>query len=342
VKAIVMTGYGGYEVLIEREVEVPRISSDEVLIRVRGCGVCYRDTIVRRGHMRARIPVIPGHEVAGEVVEVGDMVVGVSRGDLVASLIYTFDPRDPSCSGGRENICRSRTSIGEDRDGCYAEYISLPYWVLTKIGSPGDTPPEGYSISACVVGTAVRALKTIGRISKGENVLVTGASGGVGIHAVQVARALGARVIAVTRSSGKASFIEKAGAHSVIVYREGFADDVRRLTDGEGVDAVLETVGGPTLDQSLRSVKRGGRILLIGNVDPAPQKILLGLVILREVALHGVLNSTLNELREAVEMLRKGLVKPVINTIPLSEEDVRSAHKALENASSLGRYAIRP
>ena len=341
-RAIVMTGYGGYDVLVEREVETPRISDGEVLIRVRGSGVCYRDTIVRRGHMRARIPVIPGHEVSGEVVEVGANAAGLSKGDLVASLIYTYDPRDPSCSGGRENICRSRVSIGEDRDGCYAEYISLPYWVLAKIGSPGETPPEGYSISACVVGTAIRALKTIGKVSRGERILVTGASGGVGIHAVQVARALGAYVIAVTRSSEKASFIEKAGAHKVIVYREGFADEVRKLTDGEGVDAVLETVGGPTMDQSLRSVRRGGRILLIGNVDPAPQKILLGLVILREVTVHGVLNSTSEELREAIEMLKKGLVRPVINTIPLSEEEVRNAHKALEGGSSMGRYVIRP
>ncbi|MDT7887981.1 MAG: zinc-binding dehydrogenase [Desulfurococcales archaeon] len=340
-KAIVMTGYGGYEVLVEKEVDIPSISSGEVLIRVRGCGICYRDTIVRRGQMRARIPVIPGHEVSGEVIEVGEGVSGFSRGDLVASLIYTYDLRDPSCSGGKENICRSRSSIGEDRDGCYAEYISLPHWVLVKVGSSGDAKPESYSIAACVVGTAIRALKTIGGVSKGDRVLITGAGGGVGIHAIQVAKALGAHVIAVTRSEEKAKMVEKAGADRIIVYREGFADEIRRLTDGEGVDLVFETVGGPTLDQSLRSVKRGGKILLVGNVDPSPQKIILGLVILREINMHGVHNSTTEELREAVEMIRRGLVRPIIRPLPLDEEEVRSAHKSLESASSIGRYVIK-
>ncbi|MEM1610443.1 MAG: zinc-binding dehydrogenase [Sulfolobales archaeon] len=341
-KAIIMTGYGGYDVLVEREVEIPRVSHGEVLIRVRGCGVCYRDTIVRRGQMRARIPVIPGHEVSGEVVEVGDGVTGFERGDLVASLIYTYDPKDPSCSGGRENICRSRSSIGEDRDGCYAEYISLPYWILAKIGSPEEASPESYSIAACVIGTAIRALRTIGGVSRGDRILVTGAGGGVGIHAIQVARSLGAYVIAATRSDEKAKIIERVGANNVIVYREGFAEEVRRLTDGEGVDYVLETVGGPTLEQSLRSVKRGGRILLIGNVDPTPQRITLGLVILREIDIHGVLNATPRELREAIEMIRRGDVKPIINTIPLNEVEVRNAHRSLETGASIGRYVIKP
>lgn len=341
-KAVVLTGYGGYDVLVEREVDVPRISGGEVLIRVRGCGVCYRDTIVRRGMMRARIPVIPGHEVSGEVVEVGDGVEGLSRGDLVASLIYSYDPRDPSCAGGRENICRSRVSIGEDRDGCYAEYIALPHWVLERVGSPGEAGAESYSIAACVVGTALRAVKTIGRVSRGESVLVTGAGGGVGVHVIQVARALGARVIAATRSPEKAEIVRRAGADEVIVYRDSFSEEVRRLTDGEGVDMVIEIVGGPTLEQSLRSVRRGGRVIVIGNVDPKPQGVLLGLVILREISIHGVMNSTHTELREAIEMLRKGLVKPVIRTIDLSQESIRKTHQELEKGASIGRHVIVP
>ncbi len=341
-RAIVQTGYGGYDVLVEREVDVPRISGDEVLIRVRGCGVCYRDTIVRRGMMRAKIPVVPGHEISGEIVEIGDGVEGFSKGDLVASLIYSYNPRDESCTGGRENICRSRISIGEDRDGCYAEYVALPHWILEKIGNPGEARPESYSIAACVVGTAIRALKTIGRVSQGNTVLVTGAGGGVGIHVIQVARALGARVIAATRSPEKAESIKKAGAHDIIIYREGFSEEVRKVTDGEGVDLVVETVGGPTLEHSLRSVKRGGRIALIGNVDPKPQTVMLGLIILREIDIHGVMNSTHAELREAIEMLRKGLVRPIMRTIDLDGESVRKAHQDLEKGGSTGRYVIMP
>lgn len=341
-RAVVMTGVGGYDVLVERTVEVPRPSRGEVLLRVRGCGVCYRDTIVRRGFMRSKAPVIPGHEVSGEVVDFGDGVEGFERGDLVASLIYSYDPSDPGCSGGRENLCQSRASIGEDRDGCYAEYVALPYWILVRIGDPGAAPPEAYSIAACVVGTSIRAVKTLGNVSRGELVLVTGAGGGVGIHALQVAKALGASVIAVTRSEEKARVLEKLGADHVVISRTGFSEEVRKLSGGEGADLVVETVGGPTLEQSLRSVRRGGRVALIGNVDPRPQSLLLGLVILREVKIIGVMNSTRRELDEAVDLMRRGLVKPQIRTIPLEEDAVRKAHRELEAGSSVGRIVIKP
>ena len=341
-KAILMTGFGGVEVLVEGEADIPRVGGDEVLLKVEGCGVCYRDTIVRRGFMKARTPIIPGHEVAGRVVEVGGSVRGLREGDLAASLIYIYNPRDPECAGGGENTCRGNMWIGEDVDGCYAEYVKLPYWVLTRIGDPGEARPEAYSFAACVVGTLIRAYKTLGGARRGEYALVTGASGGVGIHAVQVGKALGLKVIAVTRSEDKARLIQAYGADHVIVYRDKFYEEARKLTDGRGPDIVIETVGGPTLEQSVRAVSRAGRIALIGNVDPRPQQLLLGLIILREVKVFGVLNSTPRELGEAVELLRSGAVKPVYKTIGLNVEEVREAHRILESGRSTGRIVIKP
>lgn len=342
-RAVVMTGVGGPEVLVDREVDVPRVSGREVLLRVVGCGICYRDVLARRGLMRVRPPVIPGHEIVGEVVEVGDEVPGTLRkGDLVASLIYVYDPGAPGCVEGRENICRSRVSIGEERDGCYAEYVSLPYWILERVGDPGEARPEAYSIAACVVGMLVRAFKTIGGVKRGETVLVTGAGGGVGIHAVQVAKSLGLRVIAVTRSPEKAERLREFGPDHIVVYRDRFSEEVRRLTDGEGVDYVLEAVGGPTLSESIRSLKWGGKILLVGNVDPSPQQVSLGLLILRENSILGVYNSCKHELREAIELIRRGLVRPVYRTVPLDAESIRRAHEVLERGGSLGRHVIVP
>ncbi|MCS7106985.1 MAG: zinc-binding dehydrogenase [Acidilobaceae archaeon] len=339
-RAILLIGIGGVDVLKEGEVDYPKVERDHIVLKVRGCGVCYRDTLVRRGFMRARIPVIPGHEVVGEVVEVGEGVEDLRKGELVASLIYVHDPHNPECRG-EENTCRGNKWIGEDIDGCYAEYVKLPRWSLVKVGEPGESPPEAFSYSACVVGTAIRALKTLGKAKKGESVVITGASGGVGIHALQVAKSLGLRTIAVTRSEEKARIIESLGAE-VVVYKDKFSDEVRKRTDGRGADIVLDTVGGPTLDQSLRSAARGGRVVLVGNVDPSPQPVMLGLIILRELRLHGALNSTPPELAEAVEMLKKGYVRPVFKTIPLEEEEVRRAHMTLERGGSLGRIVIRP
>jgi len=337
-----MKGLGDVDVLVEEEVEVPRIGDEEVLLKVEGCGICYRDTIVRRGFMKARIPVIPGHEVSGRVIEVGGSVRGLSRGDLVVSLIYVFNRMDPECSPGRENTCRGNRWIGEDTDGCYAEYVKLPYWVLVRIGDPGEVKPEAYSFSACVIGTLIRAYKTLGDARKGEYVLVTGASGGVGLHAIQVGKALGLKVIAITRSEDKAKLIASMGADNIIVYKDKFSEEVRKITDGRGPDIVIETVGGPTLEQSIRAVSRGGRIMLIGNVDPKPQQLLLGLIILKEVKVLGVLNSTLGELEEAVKLIRDGRVKPFYKTIGLNLEDVREAHRILESGRSMGRIVIKP
>jgi len=341
-KAVVLKGFGDVDVLVEEEVGVPRVGDEEVLLKVEGCGVCYRDTIVRRGFMKARIPVIPGHEVSGFIVEMGGSVSGFSRGDLVASLIYVFNPRDPECRLGRENACRGNRWVGEDVNGCYAEYVKLPYWVLTRVGDPGEARPEAYSFSACVIGTLIRAFKTLGEAREGEYVLVTGASGGVGLHAVQVGKALGLKVIAVTRREDKARIVESMGADNVIVYRDAFAEEVRRVTDGRGPDIVIETVGGPTLEQSIRAANRGGRVMLIGNVDPRPQQLLLGLIILKEVRVLGVLNSTLRELGEAVELIKSGKVKPFYKTIDLDVEQVREAHRILESGRSTGRIVIKP
>ncbi len=339
-KAIVQTGYGEPEMLVERDVDTPTPGEGEVLVRVAGCGVCYRDTLVRRGHMKARLPVIPGHELAGQVVEVGEGVEGLNKGDSVASLIYTF-PRN--CKRGEENLCRGNQWLGEDRDGCYAEYVSLPYWSLVKIGAHGEAPLESYSFAACIVGTAYRALKQRAKAVEGETVLVTGAGGGLGLHSVQVARALGLRVIAVTRSEEKARILESLGVDHVVVYgSEGFSQEVKKLTDGDGADIVLENVGGPTLDQSLRSVRRGGRVILTGNVDPRPQQVLLGLVILKEAGVLGSLNSTLRDLEEAVRLLSSGAVKPVYKSIPLSVDEVRQAHSLLEAGRAHGRIVIVP
>jgi acryloyl-coenzyme A reductase len=343
-KAVVMVSTGGVEVLIERDVNIPKISSDEVLLKVAGCGICYRDTLARRGFQRVRVPVIPGHEVAGYVVEVGDKVpADLRRGDLVASLTYVYDPRDPRCVEGRENLCRSKVSIGEERDGCYAEYIALPYWILVKVGDPGEAPPEAYSFAACVIGTLVRALRSVAGARSGETVLVTGASGGIGIHAIQVAKAYGLKVIAVTRSEEKAEKIKMlAKPDHVVVSKGRFSDEVKKLTDGGGVDYVIEAVGGPTLMESIRSLKWGGKLLLIGNVDPSPQQVALGLIILRENSILGVISCTRRELLEAVELLRKGLVKPIYRAIPLDQESVRQAHLAIERGESFGRIVIKP
>lgn len=338
-RAIIMDNLGDPNVYRLDDVPNPEISrGDDVLIKVLGAGVCYRDVLARRGAFPGiKIPIIPGHEVFGEVVDVGSNVKDLKIGDKVASLIYTYCNKCEYCRRGLENLCINKEALGETINGSYAEYIVLPERVLIK--APGNLEGEA-AIAACVIGTLIRAFKYIGNVKEGDKVLVTGSGGGIGIHAVQVAKSLGAEVIAVTSSEWKAPKIEEIGPDHLIISRGNFSKDVKALTGGKGVDYVLESVGGPTLEYSIRSLRRGGKVILVGNVDPKPQPILLGLLILRENSIHGSLNSRRKELSEALEMLSKGKVKPIVKFASLN--DVVDIHKKLEKRQIFGRVILKP
>ncbi|MGC8948864.1 MAG: zinc-binding dehydrogenase, partial [Thermoprotei archaeon] len=184
------------------------------------------------------------------------------------------------------------------------------------------------------------ALKVKGGLVEGEKVLVTGAGGGVGIHAVQMAKALGAKVIAVTTSEWKIDKIRSAGADDIIISKGTFSDDVKKLTDGEGVDLVLESVGQPTFEQSFRSVRWGGRIIVVGNVNVQPVNLNLGPLILRGVTISGSVSSTKIDLLQALRLTAEGKIKPIIHdVVPL--EQVQQVHDMMRKKETVGRVLLR-
>jgi acryloyl-coenzyme A reductase len=323
------------------EVPDPRPQANTVLIRPVYTGVCYRDLLTADGHFpRARPGVILGHEIAGVVEEVGPGVMGFSPGDRVASLIYVPCLSCDRCLSGQENLCRNKRTYGEDIDGSYAELIRAHVNGLVRV--PAKVSWEAATIAACVTGMLIHALKARAALKRGERVLVTGAGGGVGIHAVQLAKAYGASVIAATSSPWKEQAIRKAGADEVIVAPDGkFAEKVKEATKGEGVDIVIEAVGKPTLEESLRSLKWGGRLVQVGNVQPEPAPLPLGLVILRENALLGSLSCTRRELQAALGLSARGKVVPVVHGV-LALAEAERAHRLLRNREAVGRVLLKP
>jgi acryloyl-coenzyme A reductase len=337
-KAIRLSKFGLKPVICD--VPLPQdLAKDEALVQIELTGICYRDILTVKGFFpRTKLPVILGHEVAGKVVKLGSDESGFREGDRVVSLIYVPCGRCEFCASGRENLCRSRRTYGEDLDGSYAEFIKVN--VRSLVRAPTGVPAEGLAISACVTGMVLHALRERAKLIRGETVLVTGAGGGVGIHAVQVARALGARVIAATTSEWKATSIRNAGANEVLTWSTGFADEVKKLTEGSGVDIVLEAVGGPSFPESLRSLSWGGRMVVVGNVTPAPVQLSLGPLILKENGLLGSLSSTKKDVVDALEMTARGDIKPVARVLPL--EDATKGHELMEERSTLGRVLLRP
>ncbi len=340
--AVVLTKFGAPTHLAIQSVPDPHPGAGEVLLRVRACGVCYHDVINRRGSLpRTSVPAILGHEVAGEVIEVGPGVTGWKIGDRAATLQRLSCGECASCRAGRGSLCkRDNRFFGEELAGGYATKMVAP---IAGIGHvPDGMPWEVAATVCCTAGTAVHVLRTRGRVQEGETVLVTGASGGVGLQTVQLARLDGAHVIAVTSSESKVEALHNAGAHEVVVSPDlDFSRQVRKLTRNEGVDVAIEIVGSATFAQTLKSMAAGGRVVVVGNLESGTIDLNPGLVIVKELEILGAYATTQAELETALQLTHAGLLTPfVTEVLPLRE--AASAHVRLENRKVAGRLVLSP
>ena len=232
------------ETAFRMQTAVPELKDGEVLVRLRATGVCYHDVMARQGHFpRTALPGIIGHEMAGEVAAPGRRATGFAAGDRVAILMKDHCGHCRQCVRARDHVCQNGSGLfGEATPGGYAEYVVVPASALVHV--PAGVSYEQAAVVPCALGTAYHGLQKVAAVQPGEAVLITGASGGVGIHAVQVARMLGARTIAVTTSEAKRAFLVEHGADDVIVSPDlDFAAQARALTGGAGVDVVFNIVG---------------------------------------------------------------------------------------------------
>jgi len=331
-KAVVVYEKGKYEV---RDIPLPKISDGEVLIKINYAALCYRDLLQLAGYYpRMKYPVVLGHEAVGIVVESRD--ARFKPGDRVVPLLHEPDGTCEFCLRGLDAYCVNAGSYGENLDGFFAEYARVSANALVKV--PNNVPDELAVLTPCVLAMIYKGLKRAG-LMRGETVVVTGASGGVGIHAVQLARAMGARVIVITRSEDKASFIRRFADDVVVASK--FSNAIKSLTDGVGADVVIETVGTPTLDESLRSLRTGGRAIIIGNVNPDETYALrLGYIIMKDVSIIGNVRSNRSDVAETLRLLGSGLVRPVIAaTYPLDR--FSDALEFMRNSSRIGKVLIK-
>jgi acryloyl-coenzyme A reductase len=341
-QAVVLQRFGSVDHLTLQSVADPTPGAGEVLLRVRACGVCYHDVINRRGSLpRTSVPAILGHEVAGEVIEVGPGVRGWAVGDRAATLQRMSCGACPACEAGRTSLCkRDNRFFGEELPGGYAGLMVAP------IGGIGRVP-EGmaWTVAAtvcCTAGTAVHVVRTRGRVRRGETVMITGASGGVGLQAVQLARLDGARVIAVTSSAAKTAALYNAGADEVVVAPDlEFAAEVRRLTGGEGAQVAIEIVGSATFAQTVKVMAPGGRVVVVGNLESGTIALNPGLVIVKELEIIGAYATTAGELETALGLTHAGKLSPYVSDVlPLG--DAAKAHARLENREVAGRLVLCP
>jgi len=317
----------------------------EVRIAVAACGVCFHDVVVRNGTFRRGVamPVILGHEVAGAVEKRGAQVRELSVGDLVATTIHSHVCGCCGhCRSGHETSCPERVFLGDaGLNGGYAELVCVDADAAVKV--PDNVSSEEAAITACTVGTELNAIRDVARVKLGERVLITGAGGGLGLHGVQLARLSGAFTIAVTTTAAKAARIRAAGADEVIVMERGgdFSAEVRRITNGRGVDAVIDNVGSPVFEAARRAIADDGRIVLVGQVTGDFMSVNPAQLFLRNVSILSAKGVSRAQLTDALDLVARGRIKPMVERdYPL--DGAAEAHGLVEAGRATGRLVLRP
>ena len=333
--------------MVERPTPVP--ASGEVLLRVDACGFCHHDLLVMAGALRRGVApgVILGHEIAGTVAMAADDVSGWQPGDRAVSLLTAACGRCDRCLAGREHRCRGGKGIGHGRDGGFAEYAALPASALVPI--PEGLPAEEAALLACPAGVALNGVDAA-EIAAGETAVVTGAGGGLGVHAVQLAAQRGARVIAVTTSPGKAALLEARGAETVIEIdadadRAGtdLAGIIMALTDDAGADAVIDTVGPPLWPGAVRCLGQYGRLALLGDVTGAATPVNLAELIFRDLRVMGVSGVSRGTLMRAAQLAAAGGLRLTVSqTLPLTAEGAAAAWGMAAERRAVGRVVLMP
>ncbi len=337
-KAIILKDFGLPSQLVIRDTPIPEVPAGHVLIEIQASGICHHDILHRQGRLpHARKGVVLGHEASGIVRQAGHEVDNRKPGDRVVIYQRRFCGKCPSCLAGRHDLCKSLGAPSVDTEGSYAEFISVP--AVSTVLLPDNISFRDAALASCPIATSLRAIN-LSQLKAGETVLINGASGGLGSHQILLAKAFGARVIAVTRDPNKAGFLSALGADQVIVSPDNqYAAEVWKLTQKQGVQVALDNTA-VSLPETLRGMTHGGRVILLGNINPHDINISPGLLIGRRLSLQGSGSATLAEVNQSLALISSGIIKPIIHQV-MAFNDVSAAHHLLETSDITGRIVLQ-
>jgi len=339
-KAVRIHQFGGPEVLTYEEVPDPQLRKDQVLVRVRACSLNHLDVWVRKGLPGVKLPHILGSDVAGEVVEVGEYVSGFKAGQRVLLAPMHYCGHCEKCVAGIQNQCREFTVLGNGVDGGNCELIASP--AANVIPIPDSLDFNQATSVPLVFVTAWHMLVRRAGIRPGQTVLVLGASSGVGVAAIQIAKLFHCRVITTAGDDAKLAKGRELGAdYGIDHYKLKISEEVRKITNRQGVDIVVEHVGAATWDESVKSLKTGGTLVTCGATTGPNVGIDLRHLFARQLSLLGSYMGTMAELHEVLKHVFAGRLKPVVDrAFPLSE--LRAAHEYLERSQMFGKIVVNP
>lgn len=339
-KAVRIHEFGGPEVLRYEDAPDPEPRPDQVLVRVKACALNHVDVWVRKGLPGVKPPHILGADISGVIVAVGEYITGFTPGQRVLLAPMHFCNHCAKCVAGLQNQCPEFTVLGNGVDGGDCELIAVP--AVNVIPIPDRLDFNQAASVPLVFLTAWHMLVGRGNIRPGQTVLVLGANSGVGIAAIQVAKLFGARVITTAGDESKLEKAKVLGAdHGINHYQQKISDEVRKLTNKEGVDVVIEHVGSATWEESLKCLKPAGTLVTCGATTGFKASIDLRFLFSRQLSLLGSYMGTMGELHDVMGHVFAGRLKPVVDRVfPLNE--TRAAHAYLEQSKMFGKVVLNP
>ena len=338
-KAAYFAEHGGPEVLQYGDLPEPELAPGWVLVRVHAAALNHADLFVRAGWpgLKLKLPHILGADGAGEVAEVGDGVMKWKPGQRVVINASVCLEQDEFTRSGQENLCKHWELLGETLPGTYAEYVAVPAGNLLEV-------PDGFAFdkaaaAALVYLTAWHSLVKRGKLQAGETLLIVGASGGVNTACIQIGKHLGAQVIVVGSDAKKLKLAEELGAEKLIDRsKEEWSKAAYMLTNKRGVDAVVDNVG-TTFPMSLRALRKGGRLLTVGNTGAPKFEIDNRYIFSKHLSILGSTMGSYADFAEVMALVYAGKLQPVIDrSLPLRE--ARAAHERMEAGGQMGKIVL--
>ena len=339
-KAVLFHQHGGPEVLEYTDFPTPEPKPGEALIRLRAAALNRMDVLVRNGWagLKLDLPHINGADGAGEIVEINGATKDLEVGDRVVLNANLGCGSCEFCLAGRDNLCSNWHLLGETIRGTYAEYVCVPVRQLYKL--PNDFDFHQAAASALVYQTAWHSLVKRGNLQSGETVLIVGAGGGVNTASVQIAKWLGAQVVMVGSDAHKLAKAESIGA-DILIDRSKEADwskAVYLATNKRGVDVVVDNVG-TTFMQSLRALRKSGRLLTVGNSAGPKFEIDNRYIFAKHLSIIGSTMSTLADFKEVMDLIVTRKLKPILDTMyPL--KDAAAAQIRLWQNKNFGKITL--
>ncbi len=341
-KAVAIRSHGGPEVVNVEDLPDPSAGPGQVVVRVKAAALNHLDIWVRIGWpgLKLAFPHVLGSDVAGVVEAVGPGVEGWKVGDAVVVNPSLGCGRCERCLSGQENLCRTFAILGEHVSGGMAERFAVP--ARNVLPKPANLSFEEAAAVPLTFMTAWHALVARAQLRLGETVLVHAAGSGVGTAAVQIAKLMGARVIATAGSDAKLEKARALGADHVVNYEtQDFQAEVRKLTEKRGVDVVFEHVGKKTWEKSILSVGIGGRIVTVGATTGYDPLTDLRHVFFRQISILGSTMGTAGELAQVLRFVGEGKLRPIVDRVlPLA--DARKAQALLSDRAQFGKVVLVP